>query len=542
MSKQFKGFEGKNTEEPEASDSNSESTYLSDLAEYDSTPESRETSPSRSYPVASTDTVVRKDQTGKVKKLVEHYSQSDSDSSDRTVRSTRRSRSKNLDHQELPQGGLREVRRKMAAQETADSAIRVNEALLDELKENLNEAQKALDEDKPRAILLGELEGVQQAQETAWESIEKIMTFQNNPDIVLNFEQFEIKVNKIKIRTRKVLGYLKAATEVNEPAGSTIKVVTPMNFGDLQLPEFDGDYTEFEPFEGNWKKLIVNGKLDDGSKKAYLLKCLKGEARDYIGSEGIAAKNYEDIWSELRQRYGKPWRVTRAAVKKLLNIPDPRDDSKDILRYWNEITEACKTAERLGMTASSVILNMALLKLPADYRSKMDDKLKPHSKDYVLTRNMVTEPFNDVIAIELERPKNIISTLGFNTSAAPTQPIRTQSFPPRTGYRGGKLKHYCLLCNMTTDHKTPWCTVYPQGQQARTRLQQLGRCGNCAVVRDEHGEKCSHRAVCNAHPNQRHHYWLCDSQANRGSGSHLPTIPSQQQQRKWKINNNNPQA
>ena len=194
------------------------------------------------------------------------------------------------------------------------------------------------------------------------------------------------------------------------------------------------------------------------------------------------------------------------------------------------------------MTASSVILNMALLKLPADYRSKMDDKLKPHSKDYVLTRNMVTEPFNDVIAIELERPKNIISTLGFNTSAAPTQPIRTQSFPPRTGYRGGKLKPYCLLCNMPTDHKTSWCTVYPQGQQARTRLQQLGRCGSCAVVRDEHGEKCSHRAFCNAHPNQRHHYWLCDSQASRGSGSHLPTIPSQQQQRKWKINNNNPQA
>ena len=542
MSKQFKGFEGKDTEVLEASDSNSESTYLSDLAEYDSTPESRETSPSRSYPVDSTVTVVRKDQTGKVKKLVEHFSQSDSDSSDRTVRSTRRKRSKNLDHQELPQGGLREVRRKMAAQESADRALRVNEALLEDLTENLSEAQKALDENKPRAILLGELEGVQQAQEAAWESVDKIMTFQNKPDIIVNFEQLEIKVNKIKIRTRKVLGYLKAATEVNGPIESTtIKVVTPMNFGDIELPEFDGDYTKFEPFEGNWTKLIVNGKLDDGSKKAYLLKCLKGEARDYIGSEGTAAKNYEDIWAELRQRYGKPWRVTRAAVKKLLNIPDPRDDSKDILRYWNEISEACKTAERLGMTASSVILNMALLKLPADYRSKMDDKLKPISKDYVLTRQMVTEPFNDVIAIELERPKNIISTLGFSTSAAPTEPNQHPSFPPRTGNRGGK-PFFCLLCYKQTNHRTAKCTEYSQGQQARARMNQLGRCGNCAVVRDEHGEKCSHRAFCNAHPDQRHHYWLCDSRANRGSGSHLPTKPAQQQ-RKWKIDNNkNPQA
>ena len=107
MSRQFKGFEGKNTEVLESSDSNAESTYLSDLAEYDSTPESRETSPSRSSPVTSTDTVVRKDQTGKVKKLVEHFSQSDSDSSDRTVRSTRRKRSKNLEPQELPECSLR---------------------------------------------------------------------------------------------------------------------------------------------------------------------------------------------------------------------------------------------------------------------------------------------------------------------------------------------------------------------------------------------------------------------------------------------------
>ena len=365
------------------------------------------------------------------------------------------------------------------------------------------------------------------------------MAFQSNPDIILNFELLEIAANKIKIRTKKVRGYLKAATQVEVSRERSIKVINPTSFGDLALPEFDGDFTVFEPFEGNWRKLMDIAKLDDGSKKAYLLKCLKGEARDYIGSDGIAAKNYEEIWTELRQRYGTPWRVTRAAVKKMLNIPDPRDDSKDILRYWNEITEACKTAERLEMTASSIILNMALLKLPADYRSKMDDKLKPLCKDYVLTRQMVTEPFNDVIAIELERPRNIISTLGFSTSVASTDQNQRQHFPPRTGKSGGKPKIFCLLCQMRTTHLASDCTVYPRGQQARARLQQLGRCGNCATVRDEHGEKCSHRAVCSAHPYQRHHHWVCNSFANRGSGSHLPTKPQQQhQQRKWKINYN----
>ena len=59
---------------------------------------------------------------------------------------------------------------------------------------------------------------------------------------------------------------------------------------------------------------------------------------------------------------------------------------------------------------------MALLKVPSEYRSKMDDKLKPISHNYVLSRQMVIEPFNDVIAIEMGKPDNIISMLGFNTS------------------------------------------------------------------------------------------------------------------------------
>ena len=98
-----------------------------------------------------------------------------------------------------------------------------------------------------------------------------------------------------------------------------------------------------------------------------------------------------------------------------MDIKDPSDSPKDISRYWNQISEVCKIAERLNLTAYSIILNMGLLRLPVDFRAKMDEKVKPLSPEYILTRAIVAEPFNDVIAGELDRPCNIVATLGFNT-------------------------------------------------------------------------------------------------------------------------------
>ena len=75
---------------------------------------------------------------------------------------------------------------------------------------------------------------------------------------------------------------------------------------------------------------------------------------------------------------------------------------------------------------------MGLLKLPVDFRAKMDEKIKPLSKKYILTREIVAETFNDVIAGELEKPNNIVATLGFNTiphqtPSQPKVPVQKQS-------------------------------------------------------------------------------------------------------------------
>ena len=55
--------------------------------------------------------------------------------------------------------------------------------------------------------------------------------------------------------------------------------------------------------------------------------------KDYLGSDCLNTKTYDEVWDTLKEKYGKPWRITRAAVKKLMNIENPQDDPKDLSRY-----------------------------------------------------------------------------------------------------------------------------------------------------------------------------------------------------------------
>ena len=230
---------------------------------------------------------------------------------------------------------------------------------------------------------------------------------------------------------------------------------------------------------------------------------------------GLQKKTYEQVWGELRSRYGKPWRITRAAVRKIIDIKDPSGDPADISRYWNQINETCKVAERLKLSATSVILNMALLKLPTDFRSKMDDKLKVVSEKYILTREQVAEPFNDIIAGEVEKPRNVLATLGFSTAAAaaPNPNTRGAQQPNKHGLRKGKKKAYCFLCS-TGGHKSPECPIYTSGPRVQSRLRDMGRCIRCAVPFKEHGQECSHRVGCRDHPDERHLYFACNDFRN----------------------------
>ena len=531
---------------------NNSDTSESSHPEYSSESSDQEGStPTRAYEREECSTVKRRNNKPSVKELVGYFSQSDSDTA-AVERTTRRKSSKNLEHKELPPGGERELKRNIKMQEAAAKAMKIWETLNRELTEDLIEAQKSLDANHSKGVLKGHLAGLSSAVTYAQDALKALMTYEEKSDVSIDFEQIKMQARKSEKIHRRVKAHLEENTEpITKVKKETVKEINPMKFGDLKLPEFSGDYPEYAGFETSFRKLIDAGsKISDEIKATYLLDKIKGEAREYLGSDGIEEKTYEEIWDELRSRYGKPWRVTRASVKKYNEISTPSDDPREVSKYWNQMIESCKTAERLGLTATSIILNTALLGLPGDYRKEMDDKLKLVSNDFKLTREMVAEPFNDVIAGQVEKSSKTVTTLGFNTSVSNNNIINNN------GSNGGnnsgnnnnnsnknynnQKKHwkgknnrsnnmfYCLLCNGKTNHKTGFCPVYPRGQKARERMSVLGRCIACSTLNSEHGAYCSHRVACRDHPGQSHSYWLCDGNPHPGWQGNAQTAKAPQ--------------
>ena len=318
MNPSFRGFKDPHLVDPKESTNSQTTESNSEPSDYDTTVSSRETSPTKNLTdssassrettptrnltassVSSRETTPsrkRGSNTGKVKRLVERFS--DSDTAEASVRSTRRRKSNTLEHTQLPAGGEKELRRKMAAQAQANEAIKLWKALLEHLKTTLDEASQAIDQNMSRGVLMGHSAGLAALEIEVGKAWDKVEPFQENSSI--SIDKVELLLTKSKYNTwcSRVKGHLAALTE--EKSGSIsssqiIQVVNPTRFGDLELPDFFGDYTEFNGFESNFKALIDNGNLDDGGKKAHLLKHIKGDAKEFIGSDGLAAKTYGDI-------------------------------------------------------------------------------------------------------------------------------------------------------------------------------------------------------------------------------------------------------
>ena len=115
---------------------------------------SRDTSPTSVSPEQPS-TVQKKKQDTKsiVRRLVEHFSNSDSENTEITSASTRR-RSKSVVHTELPRGGERGLRR-MSNPNHANDAVKLWKALSGILKETMDEAFQALDRNETTRGLVG---------------------------------------------------------------------------------------------------------------------------------------------------------------------------------------------------------------------------------------------------------------------------------------------------------------------------------------------------------------------------------------------------
>ena len=119
MKPTFRSFQEQPNTTPTTSSASPTESH-SEISEYDSTVESRDTTPTQEDQQSHT---VKK--TSTVRRLIDHFSASDSDTTEARPAVTRRRKSKPSEHIVIPLGEEKKRRKRMAVQAKADNAVKL---------------------------------------------------------------------------------------------------------------------------------------------------------------------------------------------------------------------------------------------------------------------------------------------------------------------------------------------------------------------------------------------------------------------------------
>jgi hypothetical protein len=105
----------------------------------------------------------------------------------------------------------------------------------------------------------------------------------------------------------------------------------------INLPSFDGSYSEWTSFSDTFEALIdKNDRIPDIQKFHYLKSCLKNEANRIIESLTVSAANYKSAWETLQKRYNNKRLIVQEHLYAILNAPTINKNSQSTLRQLSD--------------------------------------------------------------------------------------------------------------------------------------------------------------------------------------------------------------
>lgn len=139
----------------------------------------------------------------------------------------------------------------------------------------------------------------------------------------------------------------------------------------IQIPEFDGTYTEWIRFRDLFDALIHSKTtISNVEKLEYLQSRLKGEALSIIKHLKPTNDNYTIAWQLINNKYDKSQQVRRAYLELLFDQPGMRkssvDETKQLFNNTNESVNALKVLKEPTQHWDTILLFHLERKLDAE--------------------------------------------------------------------------------------------------------------------------------------------------------------------------------
>lgn len=119
----------------------------------------------------------------------------------------------------------------------------------------------------------------------------------------------------------------------------------------IQLPTFDGDFTQWIAFRDQYLDLVHNNqRLTEVTKFFQLRSHLKGMALEAINGFKLCAADYEAAWFKLKKRYDKPEKIIDEYLQKFYDLPYmSHPTSSGLLTIVNRTNQLLRVLPVLGV-------------------------------------------------------------------------------------------------------------------------------------------------------------------------------------------------
>ena len=262
-----------------------------------------------------------------------------------------------------------------------------------------------------------------------------------------------------------------------KPDSNCIKLPT------LNLPFFDGNILEYQPFMDSFFAAVGNREISDVEKFNYLKNQLRGDAAKSIQGLALTSANYNEAIEILQKRYGRPSVIIRAHVKNLLALEKvSKLNLQDLRKLVDEVEINVRGLKTLGVASDSYgifLTQIVLSKLPASIclewarKSDLDDvgieDLLTFLENEIQSHELVNEPESENRIPKIKRYE--------------------------TAHVLQSSHRFCLLCNQS-NHFLSNCSKFQalSLEERNAEVKRLRLCFNC--LKKHQVRECNSTSRC----------------------------------------------
>ncbi|KAK6010482.1 hypothetical protein OSTOST_24490, partial [Ostertagia ostertagi] len=232
--------------------------------------------------------------------------------------------------------------------------------------------------------------------------------------------------------------------------------------GDIKLPEFHGNPSEFGSFWELFEELVHKQPFSNIRKLSILLSCCKGDAARCLRMIPRTGDSYEKAIEQLKDQYEDPRRITIQMIRQLTSMKPCNNDPRTLRNNLNDIKAIIATIQKQGeMVDNTYMTTLVIETFPKQIQEEIAHKQFDSGREWAM-KDLITNL------------TTIIKRREFIESRNEHLHEQHSIFHMRT--REPRMLH-CIGCGRP--HQFENCDKYRTIPQKIERLKSLTACWKC---------------------------------------------------------------